>query len=52
MIPTVVFSHPPIGTVGLIESEARKKYGDENIVTRQTRFSSMGYTFNPADGKV
>jgi glutathione reductase (NADPH) len=30
-IPTVVFSHPPIGTVGLTEPAARKKYGDENI---------------------
>ncbi len=28
MIPTVVFTHPPIGTVGLSESEARAKYGD------------------------
>jgi glutathione reductase (NADPH) len=28
MIPTVVFTHPPIGTVGLSESEARSKYGD------------------------
>ncbi|PFH52478.1 hypothetical protein AMATHDRAFT_139959 [Amanita thiersii Skay4041] len=27
-IPTVVFSHPPIGTVGLTEPEARAKYGD------------------------
>ncbi|THH23262.1 hypothetical protein EUX98_g7917 [Antrodiella citrinella] len=27
-IPTVVFSHPTIGTVGLTEAEARKKYGD------------------------
>jgi len=28
-IPTVVFSHPPIGTVGMTEKEAREKYGDE-----------------------
>ncbi len=27
-IATVVFTHPPIGTVGLTESEARTKYGD------------------------
>ncbi len=27
-IPTVVFSHPPIGTVGLTEAEAREAYGD------------------------
>jgi len=28
LIPTVVFTHPPIGTVGLSESEARAKFGD------------------------
>lgn len=28
-IATVVFSHPPIGTVGLTEPEAREKYGDQ-----------------------
>jgi glutathione reductase (NADPH) len=28
LIPTVVFTHPPIGTVGLSEHEARAKYGD------------------------
>jgi glutathione reductase (NADPH) len=27
-IPSVVFSHPPIGTVGLSEQDARAKYGD------------------------
>lgn len=28
-IPTVIFSHPPIGTCGLSEREAREKFGDE-----------------------
>jgi glutathione reductase (NADPH) len=28
LIATVVFTHPPIGTVGMSESEARAKYGD------------------------
>ena len=28
-IPTVVFSHPPIGTVGMTEDEARSQYGDQ-----------------------
>ena len=27
-IPTVIFSHPPIGTVGLTEAAAREQYGD------------------------
>jgi glutathione reductase (NADPH) len=28
LIPSVVFTHPPIGSVGLSESEARAKYAD------------------------
>jgi glutathione reductase (NADPH) len=28
MIPTVIFAHPPIGTVGATEAEARAQYGD------------------------
>ncbi|MET0281839.1 MAG: FAD-dependent oxidoreductase, partial [Steroidobacteraceae bacterium] len=27
-IPTVMFGHPPLGTVGLTEPQAREKYGD------------------------
>jgi len=40
MIATVVFSHPPIGTVGLTEDEARQKYG-EGVKIYQTRFTAM-----------
>ena len=29
LIPTVVFSHPTIGTIGLTEEEARAEYGDD-----------------------
>ncbi len=29
LIPTVVFSHPPIGTVGMTEAQARAKFGDD-----------------------
>ena len=28
-VPTVIFSHPPVGTVGLSEAAARAKYGDD-----------------------
>jgi len=34
LIPTVVFSHPPIGTVGLTEAEARAAHGDSAEVFR------------------
>ncbi|MER2181855.1 MAG: glutathione-disulfide reductase, partial [Desemzia incerta] len=30
-IPSVIFSHPPIGTIGFTEEEAIEKYGSENI---------------------
>uniref|UniRef100_A0A8C8WDV8 glutathione-disulfide reductase n=1 Tax=Panthera leo TaxID=9689 RepID=A0A8C8WDV8_PANLE len=40
-IPTVVFSHPPIGTVGLTEDEAIHKYGKENVKTYSTTFTPM-----------
>lgn len=39
-IPTVMFSHPPIGTVGLTEGEARDKHG-EAVKVYQTRFTPM-----------
>ena len=29
LIPTVIFSHPTIGTVGLTEDQARAQYGDD-----------------------
>jgi len=28
-IPSVLFSHPPLGTIGLTESEARDEFGDD-----------------------
>ncbi|XP_045142821.1 glutathione reductase, mitochondrial, partial [Echinops telfairi] len=40
-IPTVVFSHPPIGTVGLTEDQAIHKYGKENVKTYSTMFTPM-----------
>ncbi|NMH64974.1 glutathione-disulfide reductase [Shewanella salipaludis] len=39
-IPTVVFSHPPIGTMGLTEPQAREQYGDQVKVYTST-FTSM-----------
>jgi glutathione reductase (NADPH) len=42
-IATVVFSHPPIGTVGLTEPEARKKYGD-TLKIYETSFKSLYFS--------
>lgn len=41
-IPTVVFSHPPIGTVGLTENAAREEYG-EDVKIYRSRFNPMAY---------
>jgi glutathione reductase (NADPH) len=41
LVPTVVFSHPPIGTVGLTESEAVKKYGSDKIKCYTSQFVNM-----------
>jgi glutathione reductase (NADPH) len=43
-IASVIFSHPPIGTVGLTETEARDLHG-EAVKIYQTRFTSMQYSF-------
>lgn len=40
-IPTVVFSHPVIGTVGLTEDQAIKEYGQEHIKVYKSSFASM-----------
>jgi glutathione reductase (NADPH) len=40
-IPTVVFGHPPIGTVGLTEDEARAQYGDEAVTVFRSGFVPM-----------
>lgn len=42
-VPTVVFSHPPIGTVGLSEEEALEKYGD-HVKCYRSRFVDMYYS--------
>ncbi len=42
-IPSVVFSHPPIGTVGLTEERARATHGP-SVKIYQSRFTPMYYT--------
>ena len=42
-IPTVVFGHPPIGTVGMTEAAARSQYGDEAVKVYTASFVPMYY---------
>lgn len=44
-IPTVVFTHPPIGTVGLTEAEARERFGDA-VKIYMSRFIAMDYALS------
>ena len=40
LIPTVVFTHPPIGTIGLTEEAARERHG-EAVKVYSARFTGM-----------
>ncbi|WP_020675208.1 glutathione-disulfide reductase [Geopsychrobacter electrodiphilus] len=41
LVPTVVFSHPPIGTIGLTEPEAITQYGEGQIRVYTSGFTAM-----------
>jgi len=47
-IPTVIFGHPPIGTVGLSERAARADYGDEAVSVFRSSFVPMYHAFTSA----
>jgi glutathione reductase (NADPH) len=42
-IPSVVFSHPPIGTVGITEAAAVARYGVDAIRVYESRFTNLHY---------
>ena len=50
-IPTVVFAHPEVGTIGMTEPAAVSKFGKENIKIYHTKFTPMFYNFHPAEEK-
>ena len=43
-IPTAVFTHPSIGTVGLSEADARQRYGDVTIF--RSEFKALKHTLS------
>lgn len=45
LIPSVVFSHPPMGTVGMTEQEAKQTHGG-TVKIYQSRFSPMAYSLS------
>jgi len=42
-VPTVVFSHPVIGTIGLTEEQARQKYPAEELKIYTSEFQNLYY---------
>ncbi|MCC5889944.1 MAG: glutathione-disulfide reductase [Alkalibacterium sp.] len=40
-IPTVIFTHPPIGTIGMTEEEAHDRYPEEKVKIYTSTFTSM-----------
>lgn len=42
LVPTVIFTHPPIGTCGMSEEQAREEYKDVQVHT--SRFNNMFFT--------
>jgi len=46
-VPSAVFSHPNIGTVGLTEEQARAKYGELRVF--KTRFRPLKHTLTGRD---
>jgi len=51
-IPTVIFSHPPIGTVGLTEAEAVVRFGSRAVRVYEARFTPMYHAFTARKVKV
>jgi glutathione reductase (NADPH) len=50
LVPSAVFSQPPVGVVGMAESEARKAVGKVDIYL--TRFRPMKYAFTGSDERM
>ena len=52
-VPTVVFSHPPIGTIGLTEAAAIEEYGSDKIKVYTSSFANLYYgTFHMEEGQT
>ncbi|KAM9908857.1 hypothetical protein OXX79_000105 [Metschnikowia pulcherrima] len=48
-IPSVVFSHPEAGSIGLTSKQAIEKYGEDNIKIYNSKFTGMYYAMLDSD---
>jgi glutathione reductase (NADPH) len=51
-VPSVVFAHPEVGSIGLTEPEAIEKYGKDNIKVYKTSFTAMYYSMMDPEDKA
>ena len=45
-VPSIIFSHPPVGTIGLTEKEAVEKFGISDVRIYESTFTPMYYAFS------
>ncbi|KAI5862414.1 hypothetical protein GGS23DRAFT_605705 [Durotheca rogersii] len=51
-VPSVVFAHPEVGSVGLTEPQAEARYGRENLTVYRTSFTAMYYAMMEPEHKA
>lgn len=51
-IPSVIFTHPPSGSVGLSEQQAKQKYGEDSIKVYKTVFTNMYHSMTERKTKT
>ncbi|TVY18308.1 Glutathione reductase [Lachnellula arida] len=51
LVPSVVFAHPEVGSIGLTEPQAVEKYGKDNIKVYNTSFTAMYYAMMEPEDK-
>jgi len=44
MVPTVIFSHPPLAVIGLTELQAMEKYGADQVTVHRSTWVNMMYS--------
>ena len=50
-VPSVVFAHPEVGSIGLTEPQAIEQYGKDNIKIYKTNFTAMYYAMMEPEEK-